>query len=272
MTGTQQSRSPQHIAGVTTHRRRGSVRHMFRYGVDFVLINPDAPPRGPALFSRNRFNLASVHDRDHGGPLRAGHGAAWARAVLADHGLTGPEPDRGPNLEPDLAPNLDPDLELLTQPRFLGYGFNPVSFWLAYRDGLLIAVIAEVSTPFKDRHSYLCHRPGFAPIDKDTRITRPKMLHVSPFQDVVGEYEFAFDITAAHVDIRIFHRNGTEGIVASLTGPRAPLTNAGLLTASLRRPLGALRTSILIHWQALRLKLKGAVYRPRPTPPSSEVS
>lgn len=256
MTRAPTSAKPQHVAGITTHRRRGGVRHMFRYGVDFVMIDPETIARGPALFSRNRFNLASVHDRDHGGPLGAGRGADWPRAVLADHGLTG----------------TAPTLRLLTQPRFLGYGFNPVSFWLAYRDSALIAVIAEVSTPFKDRHSYLCHRPGFAPIDQSTRIKRPKQLHVSPFQDVAGEYEFAFDIDDSHVDIRILHRNGSEGVVATLTGTRAPLTSAGLLRASLRRPLGALRTISLIHWQALRLKLKGAVYRPRPTPPSSEVS
>ena len=40
----------------------------------------------------------------------------------------------------------------------------------------------------------------------------------------------------------------------------------------LRRPLGTARTWILIHWHALRLKLKGAIYRPRPEAPLDEVS
>ena len=66
---------PEQVAAVTTHRRRGSIRHSFRYGVDYVLIDPEVSVRTPLLFSRNRFNLASVHDRDHGGPLRAGCGA-----------------------------------------------------------------------------------------------------------------------------------------------------------------------------------------------------
>jgi uncharacterized protein len=68
------------------------------------------------------------------------------------------------------------------------------------------------------------------------------------------------------------HRNSDQGVVATLSGPRAPLTDAALLRGSLRRPLGALRTIILIYWQALRLKLKGARYRARPTPPKSEVT
>lgn len=247
---------PEHIAGVTTHSRRGEIRHRFRYGVDYVLIDPDAPVLRPWLFSRNRFNLAAVHDCDHGGPIKAGRGAVWAREVLAAHGGTG----------------RDVRLGLLTQPRFLGYVFNPVSFWLVTERGALIAVIAEVSTPFGDRHSYLCHQPDFAPITKETRITAPKALHVSPFQEVKGSYEFSFDIRPDRLAIRILHRNGDEGVVATLSGPRVPLSNAGLVRASLRRPLGALRTIMLIYWQALRLKLKGAKYRTRPTPPNSEVT
>ena len=247
---------PQHIAGVTTHTRRGEIRHSFRYGVDFVLIDAEHAVQGPRLFSRNRFNLASIHDADHGGPLKAGRGAKWARDVLADHGID------GTNLQ----------LQLLTQPRFLGYSFNPVSFWLVMDTDALITVIAEVSTPFGDRHSYLCHQPDLAPITKEIRITAPKSLHVSPFQEVKGSYEFQFDLNAKQIVIRILFRNGDQGVVATLSGLRKPLTNASILRGSLRRPLGALRTSILIYWQALRLKLKGAKYRTRPSPPNSEVT
>lgn len=246
----------EHIAGSTTHMRRGAIRHRFRYGVDYVLLDPEARTQGPALFSRNRFNLASVHDVDHGGPLKAGRGAPWARDVLAQAGL-----DRA-GLR----------LALLTQPRFLGYVFNPVSFWLAWEGAALRAVIAEVSTPFGDRHSYICHLPDFAEITRGARMKADKALHVSPFQEVAGGYEFTFDIRPDHIHIVILHRNGEEGVVATLTGDRRPLTNAGLLAAGLRRPFGALRTIALIHWQALRLKLKGARYRTRPTPPAHEVS
>ncbi|MFZ1467502.1 MAG: DUF1365 domain-containing protein [Paracoccaceae bacterium] len=245
-----------HVAGVTVHSRRGEIRHRFRYGVDMVMIDPEAALSAPALFSRNRFNLTSVQDRDHGGPMKQGQGPVWARRVMAEQGLD----------QPGLS------LLLLTQPRYLGFGFNPVSFWLIQRGSELIAVIAEVSTPFGDRHSYFCHLPGFAPITASTWIETPKTLHVSPFQEVAGSYKFTFDFTDAQIAIRILHERGTEGVLATLSGPRQPLTNALILKASLRRPLGALRGYILIHWQALRLKLKGARYRSRPTPPKNEVT
>lgn len=247
---------PEHIAGLTSHARRGAIRHSFRHGVDYVLIDPDARACRPRLFSRNRFNLASVHDRDHGGPMKAGQGADWTRAVFAAQGLA----------------RDAYDLRLLTQPRFLGYVFNPVSFWLAMSGDDLIGVIAEVSTPFGDRHSYLCHLPDFAPITAQDRIETPKSLHVSPFQQIAGRYEFTFDIRAESIAIHILHRNGDQGVVATLTGPRAPLTDAGLLGAMVRRPAGAVRTIALIYWHALRLKLKGAPYRRRPEPPKTELT
>ena len=61
-------------------------------------------------------------------------------------------------------------------------------------------------------------------------------------------------------------------MIATLVGDVHDLNNARLIKASLRRPLGALRTVALIYWQALKLKLKGARYRRRPLPPEQEVS
>lgn len=246
----------QHIRGVTHHIRRGEVRHGFRYSVDYVWLDAEDIDRPPFLFSRNRINLFSVHDRNHGGRIAKGLGPLWAREVFREHGI----------------PQKETRLFLLTQPSFLGYVFNPVSFWLLMREEDLLAVIAEVSTPFGDRHSYLCYHDSFEPIQPEDRITRQKMLHVSPYQQVAGTYEFGFDIRQDQVSIRIIHKRGNEGLVATLSGKREPLTNGGILGAAIRRPLGAARALGLIYWQALVLKLKGASYHTRPTPPETEVS
>ena len=246
---------PDHVKGITTHARRGAIQNAFRYGVDFVLIDPDSHA-GPSLFGRNTPGLVSVQDRAHGGPLRQGRGAKWARDAFAAAGL----------------PDGTYDLRLLTQPGFLGHVFNPVSFWLALRHDRLIAVISEVSTPFGDRHSYLTHLPDFAPIGPGDTTTASKRLHVSPFQDVAGQYSFSFLVTRDQIAIRIFYENNNEGVIATLSGRRSPLSNTGILMAALRRPLGTMRTVFLIHWQAAKLKLKGAIWRPRPTPPAEEIS
>lgn len=245
----------EHLGGETFHGRKGGLANSFRYRVDYVLLDPETA-RGPGLFGLNRGNLTSVWDSDHGGAPGAGTGTAWVRQVLAAHGLPGGE-----------------RIMLLTQPRVFGHVFNPVSFWLCH-DGLgaLRVVIAEVNNTFGHRHSYLVHRQDHGPITREDHLTATKIFYVSPFQPVEGGYEFRFDITPERIGIWIDYSAGKGGLIATLVGRRAPLTNARILGACLRRPFGSRRVLALIHWQALKLWWKGALYAAPPVPPREEVS
>ena len=245
-----------HIAGHTCHARRGAVKNAFRYSIDYVLCDAETAIDGPSLFARNGRGVMSLHDSDHGGAVKAGTGAAWVRDVLAAYDI-------------DLSGRID----LLAQPRVLGHVFNPVSFWLCHDTaGVLRCVIAEVGNTFGDRHSYLCHQTDLSPITAQTSLTARKIFHVSPFQPIAGGYVFHFDITPQAVDIRIDYTRGNGGLVATLAGPRQPLTNGSILRAILRRPFGSRRVLALIHWQAVKLWWKGATFRRWSKPPSDEVS
>lgn len=239
-----------------THARRGALRHSFRSRADHVLLAPEAarPPRGMSL---DRFNLLALHRRDHGGKRGAGQGADWAWAAFAQAGLA-----RDPGRV----------LALLTQPRFLGYWFNPVSFWMLIEGDALCAVIAEVNNTFGQRHSYLLAQPEFAPITPAIRLSARKVFHVSPFQDVAGEYRFRFDLRPDSLSIMISQIDGKAGVDTAMSGPLVALTTRAILGSALRRPGGALRVIAQIYWHALRLKLKGAAYRPLPPPPHEEIS
>jgi uncharacterized protein len=242
----------QHIRGETFHGRKGAVINRFRYGVDYVLLDTETAA-GPRLFSRNRRNLVSLYDADHGGAPRQGRGVDWAREVLTSHGV-----------------QVD-DILLLAQPRVLGHVFNPVSFWLCLKDGLR-AVIAEVTNTYGDRHSYLCMRDDGGVIQPSDTLQATKTLHVSPFQPVQGKYAFRFDIRADRIGIWIDYTTDQGGVFTNLIGQRLPLTNWGILRACLRRPFGSRRVLALIHWQALKLAIKGAKFRSRPLPPVDEVT
>ncbi len=245
-----------HIAGQTYHGRKGAIKNAFRYSVDYVLLDAEAEVKTPRLFSRNRRGFTGLRDLDHGGAPGDGRGAVWVREVLEQHQIR----------------NVA-KIELLAQPRVLGHVFNPVSFWLCRReDGALIAVIAEVNNTFGDRHSYLCAHPDQRPIAPADTLQATKIFYVSPFQPVEGGYAFRFDISSDRVGIWIDYTQTDGGLIATLTGQRKPLTNWSILRAAARRPLGARRVLALIHWQALKLWVKGALYRSRPTPPSKEVS
>lgn len=245
-----------HIQGQTFHGRKGETENAFRYSIDYVLCDAEAEVETPRLFGRNAAGLTSLQDRDHGGAPGAGSGAVWVRNVLAEHGIEGVV-----------------RIELLAQPRVLGHVFNPVSFWLC-RDAqdALILVIAEVSNTFGDRHCYLCHHGDMRPIAPDDHLTATKIFHVSPFQPVEGGYVFRFDIRDDRIGIWIDYTTGNGGLIATLTGKRQQLTNAGILRAMWRRPFGARRVLALIHWQAVKLWWKGAPFRSRPLPPDQEIS
>lgn len=245
-----------HIAGHTYHGRKGAVQNAFRYSIDYVMLDAEADVDGPTFFRRKGRAIAALHDSDHGGPPKAGRGAAWVRDILDAHQI-----------------RLTGRIVLLAQPKLLGHIFNPVSFWLIHDDDdALCAVIAEVTNTYGDRHSYLCHHEDLRPILPQDRLTSRKLMHVSPFQEVEGGYEFRFDITEDRIGIWIDYTRGNGGLIATLTGPRRPLTNLGILTALMRRPFGSRRVLFLIHWQALRLWWKGARFRTRPVPPEAEVS
>ncbi len=245
-----------HIRGMTFHGREGTVANAFRYGVDYVLLDPQTA-RGPRLFSRNRGNLLALHDRDHGGAPGQGRGLVWVQEVLAAHAMD----------------TCDGPVLLLAQPRVLGHVFNPVSFWLCYdRAGGLRAVIAEVSNTFGDRHSYLCAHPDQRPITRHDMLDAQKVFHVSPFQPVTGRYTFRFDIRADRVGVWIDYRDTGTRLYATLTGRRRRLTDGRILAACLVRPFGSRRVLGLIHWQALKLWWKGARWHIRPAPPADDVS
>ena len=245
-----------HIVGHTYHGRKGSTDNAFRYSIDYVMLDAEAEPKTPRLFSRNKGNLASLQDVDHGGAPGEGRGAVWAREVLDAHQVRA----RG-------------RLLLLAQPRFLGHVFNPVSFWLAHDEqDNLVAVIAEVTNTFGDRHSYLCRKPDNSPIGAADRLQASKIFYVSPFQPIAGGYEFRFDIRPDKIGIWIDYTQASGGLIATLTGPRKAISNWSILRSLLRRPLGSRRVLALIHWQALKLWWKGSRYRTRTEPPLEEVS
>ena len=136
----------------------------------------------------------------------------------------------------------------------------------------LRVVIAEVNNTYGDRHSYLVYRDDLAPITAEDRLRAHKIFHVSPFQQIEGTYEFRFDIRDNRIGIWIDFSGGNGGLIATLVGRRRAASSASILAATLRRPFGSRRVLALIHWQALKLWWKGASFRSRPEPPTTEIS
>ena len=237
--------------GRVMHARLRPFRHRFAYRVFTCLFDVDALPalgRRMRLFSHNRFNLFSFHDRDHG----ARDGSAlrpWVEARLAEAGI-------------ELAGGA---IRLLCFPRLLGYVFNPLSIFFCHApDGRLAAIVYEVKNTFGDQHCYVLAvgaGDDGAPVVQRT----DKIFYVSPFIEMDCTYRFRLNAPDERLAVLIRQTDPKgELLVATLTGTRRPLDDRQLLGAFLRHPLMTLKVIAAIHWEALRLWLKGARLVPRP--------
>lgn len=229
--------------GHVMHLRLTPFAHRFRYSVFTLLLDADRLGETCArlrLLAFERFGLLSVRLRDHG-PRDGSALRPWVEARLAERGL--PAPD---------------GIWLLAFPRILGYAFNPLSvFFCTDREGRLESVVYEVKNTFGDQHAYaLPARPG---PDGAVRHEHPKGFFVSPFIGMDQTYAFTIRPPGERLAIRIRQRDG-EGpwLIATQSGTRRALSDRGLLAAWARRPLMTLKVIAAIHWQALRLFLKGA--------------
>jgi DUF1365 family protein len=244
--------------GEVMHRRYAPAVHAFRHGLFFVRLRIDGEaPRLPALFSRNRWNLVSFHDADHG-PRDGSALEPWIRGVLARHGLHA----------------ADGAIWLQSFPRVFGYVFNPVSFWLCHdRGGRLRAVLAEVNNTFGEHHNYLVAHADGRPIRGGDWLTARKVFHVSPFFPVSGEYRFRFEDATAGCRFRIDYDDGAgRRLVTQIRGAARSLDTPALARELLRRPWLTVGVILRIHYHALRLWLKRVPFFSKPLPPAEDIT
>ena len=245
--------------GEVMHARLKPVRHRFSYRVMSLLIDLDrleVANEQSRLFGVNRAALYSFHEKDHG--ERDGSSlAAYTRRRAAEHGI-------------DLAGGR---VLLLCYPRLLGLTFNPLSVYFCTRaDGELALAIYEVRNTFGDIHSYVLPvRPGEL-TEAGLRQQQEKLFYVSPFIDMPMRYHFRLSPPAAHVKLRILETDRTGPLLAAtFHGDRRSLTSAQLLRSFFALPLVTLKIVAGIHWEALRLWVKGVRLVPRPGPAGAAV-
>lgn len=227
--------------GRVSHRRLRPIGHCFSYRVFSMLTDIDRigeAAESLQFFSRNRFNLFSLFDRDHADGTDAPASQA-VRGILKKAGFSGAG-----------------RILLLCYPRILGYVFNPLSVYYCHdRAGRLEAVIYEVRNTFGGKHSYLIGADAGAGVIHQSA---DKALHVSPFMDMDQRYEFR--LTRPSEDLSILIRQSdADGPIfnASFSGVREAMTDRALLAAFFRYPLMTLKVIVAIHWEAARLLAKG---------------
>lgn len=273
--------------GQVKHRRTVPVLHAFRFRLYMLwldLAELEEVFRGRWLWSVRRLAVARFRREDHFGDPEVPLDTSVRNCVQQ---ATGRRPE-GP-------------IRLLTHLSYFGYCFNPVSFFYCLdRQGETVqTVVAEVTnTPWGERHLYVLddgdddgadedgaddndgdddgsHDNGGDESEADERANTgwqqefapKKVMHVSPFMPMDVDNRWRFTIAGekllVHMDIA---RDAEKIFDATLSLTRRDITGRSLARVLVLYPLMTVKVIVAIHWQALRLWLKGApVYEHAPT-------
>ncbi|WP_139976668.1 DUF1365 family protein [Ochrobactrum sp. CGA5] len=244
--------------GYVTHARLRPKAHKLAYKIYSLLLDLDeleALDHQLKLFSLDCFNLFSFYRKDRGDGSAAPLREQVERAMRA----AGTEPDGGA-------------IRLLTMPRIAGWAFNPLSVFFCYnRSEELVAILWEVDNTFRQRHGYMI----LVEAHSSERIVQicDKAFYVSPFLDMRLRYEFEVTPPTDKLSIRI-NCFDDEGLLltARHLARRVELSDAALLRAFLAIPFLTLKVVGGIHWEALRIWLKGIGLHQRPQPPQDPIT
>ena len=241
--------------GELRHRRFVPKLHSFRYRLHMLYLDLDELGHvfeDHLLWSIERRNWVSWHRADYLGdpelPLR--------EAVLA-------------RVEAALGQRPTGPVRMLTQLRYLGLCFNPVTFYYCFaKDASRVeAIVAEVTnTPWDERHAYVLGRATADIADNGTqRWQFDKQLHVSPFMTMDHRYDWRFTEPGRSLVVHMEnHREGQRWFDATLTMQRRELDRASLAQSLLHHPFMTGKVAAAIYWQAARLWLRGMPFHDHP--------
>ncbi|MDP2148011.1 MAG: DUF1365 domain-containing protein [Parvibaculum sp.] len=243
--------------GDVMHQRMKPVGHRFRYKVYSLLIDLDRldeAGRLSSLFSVNSTNLVSFHEADHLRGTTRTSLRAHIDDLLVEAGL--PEPAAR--------------IELACYPRLFGQVFNPLSVFYAYGpDGEPVAMVYQVRNTFGESHTYACRIEDGDLSPAGIRQSRSKLFYVSPFIELDMRYNFRMNLPGETIKWRILETDGSGPLLAATYhGARRALTTGSILACLLQFPLLTWKIVGGIHYEALKLWLKGMRYVPRPAPPA----
>jgi uncharacterized protein len=237
--------------GEVMHARLKPVGHRFHYRVVSLLIDLDRlgdADRQSPLFGVNRAALYSFIEADHGNrdgsPLRD-----FAQRCARQQSI-------------DLSGGR---VLLLCYPRLLGYAFNPLSVYFCYhRDGRLVLIIYEVRNTFGDIHAYALPVTPDSTSAAGIRQEQDKLFYVSPFIDMAMRYHFRVTPPGDGIKLRILETDSAGPLLAAtFNGRRRPLNTMELLRSFFSLPGVTVKVIAAIHFEALRLWLKGVRLVPR---------
>ena len=234
--------------GVVTHKRFKPVKHFLKYKTFSFFIDLDEIEKldkDNIIFSFNRFNIFSFYNKDHGD--RDGKSLkVWVIENL-----------RKFNIDENIN-----KIKLLCYPRIFGYVFNPLSIFYCYQDEKLKVIFYEVKNTFNEQHTYIFKVKDNNIVDQKCK----KKFYVSPFMNMDTFYNFRLLNPNEKLSVSIKQTDRKDTILTAVqTGERKEFNLKQLIANFFKYPLMTIKIISAIHFEALLLWKKGAIYRKRDT-------
>lgn len=165
-------------------------------------------------------------------------------------------------------------IRLLTNMRYFGHCFNPVSFYYCYEaDGTTPqAIVSHITnTPWGNNYTYVHDFKTEKTIKKTKNgemsvFKFDKKFHVSPFMPMDIQYDWAFKSEANQLLIHMKNFKGGEQIFnATLALERKEITQSSLNWILISYPFMTIKVVITIYWNALLLWIKRVPFYSNPT-------
>ena len=237
--------------GVVTHTRHLPKKHHFKYSITMLFIDLDHITNAfkkNLFWSYNKTNIGSINKSNY---------------------YTNKKKEIKKSIVDLIKKRIDTEVDgkifLLTNGKYFGYCFNPVSFYYCFnKSEKLIAIVSHITnTPWNEKYAYVhdCNN-----MKGGTKVFNfDKEFHVSPFMpmDIKYNWKFTEPKDFLYVSMDSFNKDNFN-FNATLRLTRKAWTPWALNKILLMFPPTTIRTILAIYWNAFLLSLKRIPFYPHP--------
>jgi len=247
------------FSNIVTHQRFLPFKYKFNYSLTSLYIyyhELELLDKKINFFSYNKFNIFSFYEKDHGYRDHRSLNEFVTDILISN------------SIKYDQL-----TFSILCFPRIFGYVFNPLSVIYCFNNKKLIAVLYEVKNTHNEQHTYCFANKDYKQ-KLDFQHQCKKIFYVSPFIKMNYYYKFSIKLPSEKLSLLIeqFDDKNQKILLASQIGKKIDLSSKAIIKSFIKNPLMTFRVFFGIHYQAMRIILRGGRPYSRKKKPIDSIS
>ncbi|MDC0182600.1 DUF1365 domain-containing protein [Nitrosomonadales bacterium] len=237
--------------GTISHTRHLPKKHQFKYSICMLYVDLEQIETAfdkNFFWSYNKMNLASFNEADY---YKIGNQKVFTSIKKL--------------IKKRINTKVDGKIYLLTNAKYFGYCFNPVSFYYCFNKlNKLIVIVSHITnTPWNEKYAYVHDCRNIKNGAKKFKLD--KEFHVSPFMPMDINYKWTFTEPKDFLYVSMDNYQKNEfNFNATLKLTKKAWTPWALNRLLLKFPPSSLKTIFTIYWNAFILLIKKIPFYPHP--------